>query len=289
MVRVFICAALLAFVLAGCGTPSRYHLAQDRGPGKDVDISQLKEPLPKATKPGLRGNKSPYTVWGKSYRVLESGQGYVAEGIASWYGKKFHGYETSNGEIYDMYRFTAAHKSLPIPIYARVTNLTNNRQVIVRVNDRGPFHGNRLIDLSYAAAKKLGFTDRGTARVKIETYPFLSTDPVAPEVAKPAQLTIVSPASKPENIAEDEAGNVIKPQFFLQVGAYSDKSAAMNTVAHLTSLSVPSVVLQQDESRRFYRVRIGPFASQQDAEKTMQTLPGDRYPDSFLVNSLSDS
>ncbi len=107
-------------------------------------------------------------VLGKSYNVMDTEAGYSERGVASWYGGKFHGHKTSNGEVFDMYLASAAHKSLPIPSFLKVTNLDNNRSIIVRVNDRGPFHGDRLVDLSYAAAVKLGYADRGTARVQLD-------------------------------------------------------------------------------------------------------------------------
>ncbi|MBN8262358.1 MAG: septal ring lytic transglycosylase RlpA family protein, partial [Xanthomonadales bacterium] len=130
------------------------------------DVDAIPEPEVRAEPRSRTGNKS-YSVLGKRYQVLDSEHGYVEEGGASYYGKKFHGRRTSSGEVYDMYAFSAAHKSLPLPSYARVTNLDNGKSVVVRVNDRGPFHSNRIIDLSYAAAVKLGYRERGTARVEV--------------------------------------------------------------------------------------------------------------------------
>ena len=124
--------------------------------------------MPKVEPHSRGGNKSRYEVWGKSYSVMASSIGFKQRGLASWYGQKFHGHLTSNGETYDMYAMTAAHKSLPLPTYARITNLANNRTVIVRVNDRGPFHGDRVIDLSYAAASKLDYRKTGVAEVLVE-------------------------------------------------------------------------------------------------------------------------
>src|SRR5690606_6140773 len=122
-------------------------------------------------KPEVRtraGNKNPYTVNGRSYRVLESEAGYTETGMASWYGRKFHGHLTSNGEVYDMFQLSAAHTSLPIPSYIRVTNLDNGKSVIARVNERGPFQPGRIVDLSYAGAVMLGYAGKGTARVRVE-------------------------------------------------------------------------------------------------------------------------
>ena len=136
---------------------SRYRDNDDSVPsGPPPDLSKLVEPTPKNEPRSLYGNKSPYSVLGRTYSVLPSASGYVERGIASFYGNKFHGFKTSNLEDYDMYKFSAAHKTLPIPSYARVTNLENGKSVVVRINDRGPFHENRIIDLSYAAAVKIG-------------------------------------------------------------------------------------------------------------------------------------
>ena len=138
----------------------------DSVPDYVPDVDAIPEPEVRAEPRARAGNKS-YSVLGKRYQVLDSEHGYVEEGGASYYGNKFHGRRTSSGEVYDMYAFTAAHKSLPLPSYARVTNLDNGKSVVVRVNDRGPFHSNRIIDLSYAAAVKLGYRERGTARVEV--------------------------------------------------------------------------------------------------------------------------
>lgn len=140
---------------------------KDSAPGEDIDVSAIPEPAVVAEPRSRYGNRSTYSVLGKNYHVMDDAAGYVEQGLASYYGKKFHGRRTSNMEVYDMYAFTAAHKTLPLPSFARVTNLDNNRSVVVRVNDRGPFHKGRIIDLSYAAAVKLGITRAGTGRVEV--------------------------------------------------------------------------------------------------------------------------
>ncbi|QTF91452.1 septal ring lytic transglycosylase RlpA family protein, partial [Halomonas sp. BM-2019] len=133
----------------------RYAMSGDAYPLDPPDVSQIPDAVPRSEPPSRGGNRPTYEVWGKTYRVLPDARGYARQGTASWYGEKFHGYATSNGEIYDMYKMTAAHRSLPLPSYVRVTSQENGRSVIVRVNDRGPFHNNREIDLSYAAAARL--------------------------------------------------------------------------------------------------------------------------------------
>ncbi len=168
----------------------RYAQDQDSGPGgAPPDISKIPEPVPKSEPASVYGNKSPYTVLGQSYRVLPSASGYVERGIASWYGNKFHGYTTSNFEKYDMYAFTAAHKTLPLPSYARVTNLDNGASVIVRINDRGPFAENRIIDLSYVAALKLGIWQKGTGVVEVRAI-----DPAHPDDARSRRAEVAPPS-----------------------------------------------------------------------------------------------
>jgi len=185
---------------------------------------------------------------GKSYHVMSSSQGYRETGTASWYGKKFHGHKTSNGEIYDMYGMSAAHKSLPLPTYLRVTNLANGRQVIVRVNDRGPFHGKRLIDLSYAAASKLDFLKYGTAKVRLEAI-----DPKAWQRSKGIVSSAVS-SSQPS-----VAGR------YLQVGAYSSRNSAEYVEEQLrpvlNDLAVIIRPVTGSSGRTLYRVQVGPLRS----------------------------
>jgi len=163
----------------------------DGAPDVPADVANLPEPVPHAEPLSHYGNRSPYVVLGKTYTVLPSAAGYVERGVASWYGTKFDGRATSNFEPYDLYQFTAAHRTLPLPSYARVTNLDNGRSVIVRINDRGPFHEGRLIDLSYAAAVKLGVNAHGTANVEVR-----GIDPGQP-LPPMANAAVVSAASKP--------------------------------------------------------------------------------------------
>lgn len=158
-------------VLVGCQAPAPIiapFIESDGAPPSHVDLSGVPDAVPKAQPLSDLGNHSPYVVLGKRYRVLPSATGYQATGIASWYGSKFHGRPTSSGQPYDMYRMTAAHRSLPIPSYVEVKNLDNGRRVVVEINDRGPFRDGRIIDLSYAAAVRLGFVHEGVTRVRLE-------------------------------------------------------------------------------------------------------------------------
>ena len=161
---------------------------KDGAPWWDVDVSKIPDATPTLHTGPYKAN--PYTVLGKNYFPLQDSKTYVQSGTASWYGTKFHGQNTANGEVYDLYGMSAAHKTLPLPSYVRVTNLDNNRTVILRVNDRGPFYSDRIIDLSYAAAKKLGYAETGTARVKVE-----GIDPAQywAQRGKPAPLMLNEP------------------------------------------------------------------------------------------------
>jgi len=157
--------ALLALLVAGCAGVG----PRDGGPDRPMDFSEVPDAVPKHERRTRAGNPPSYVVNGRRYHLLDSPEGYIERGIASWYGTKFHGRKTSLGERYDMYAMTAAHKTLPIPSYVRVRNLRNGHEVVVRVNDRGPFHDNRIIDLSYAAASKLGIAQTGTGLVEVKT------------------------------------------------------------------------------------------------------------------------
>jgi rare lipoprotein A len=238
----------------------RYSQDRDSTPaGPPPDIGKIAEPVPKAEPPSQYGNKSPYTVLGETYRVLPNAKGYVERGIASWYGNKFHGYTTSTFEKYDMYAYSAAHKTLPLPSYARVTNLENGRSVIVRVNDRGPFVANRVVDLSYVAAVKLGVWPKGTAMVEVRAI-----DPARPDVepvAPPAVTARANGAAAP--------GKTPKPALYLQVGAYGDRANADRAAASIRAahLGEVHVVIAQVGGKTVQRVRLGPLADVDEADR----------------------
>lgn len=182
---------------------------QDSVPDEIVDVDAIPEPEVKDEPRSRVGNRS-YAVLGKRYQVRDSAEGYVEEGMASYYGKKFHGRLTSNQEVYDMYAFSAAHKSLPLPSYVRVTNLANGKSVVVRVNDRGPFHAGRVIDLSFAAATKLGFTKQGTAKVEVRAL-----TPADGRGGRPDERTArVEPPAKPTPATVAVADNSVSADEF---------------------------------------------------------------------------
>ncbi|EIL98329.1 hypothetical protein RHOFW104T7_11695 [Rhodanobacter thiooxydans] len=226
---------------------SRYRDGADSVP-PPLDVSKLVEPVPKVEPRSLYGNKSPYSVLGQTYRVLPSARGYDERGIASFYGNKFHGYKTSSLETYDMYTFSAASTTLPLPSYARVTNLENGKSVIVRVNDRGPFHQNRLIDLSYAAAVKIGIWPKGTGLVEVR-----GIDPSTP--AQELPLPVAVPAGQPD--------------IYLQVGAFADADNAERLARRLRQANLGAVQVSDAtvNGRRMRRVRVGPLASVDRADQ----------------------
>ena len=229
--------------------PGRYSDDSDSGPkGPPPDVSKIPEPTPKSEPKSQYGNKSPYSVLGESYRVLPTCAGYVERGIASWYGNKFHGYMTSNFEKYDMYAYTAASKTLPLPCYVRVTNLETGKTAVVRVNDRGPFAPNRIIDLSYVAAVKLGVWPKGTAMVEVRAI-----DPAHPDrTAEPVRDTVVSTSPQ----------KTLKPALYLQVGAFSDASNAERAANQVRAAKLGDVrvVEAKVDGKTLRRVRLGPVA-----------------------------
>jgi rare lipoprotein A len=237
---------------------SRYRSNSDSVPeGPPPDVSNLPEPVPKVEPLALYGNKSPYTVLGRTYSVLPSARGYDERGIASFYGSKFHGYKTSDLEDYDMYKFTAASKVLPLPSYARVTNLENGKSVIVRINDRGPFHEDRVIDLSYAAAVKIGVWPKGTGLVEVQ-----GIDPSAPtqdQEAPPAP--VVTPSTPP-------------PGIYLQIGAFADPANAEKVAAQLRQANFAPVQVMDATigGRLVHRVRVGPLADVDTADRVTSQI-----------------
>ena len=181
IVKFSFTASLFALVLSGCSTNptgERYRFAQDHAPARTPTAAEL-QPLEPRHETVSRVGNLPYQINGQQYFIKPTAEGYVEEGIASWYGQKFHGHRTSMGEFFDMYGLTAAHKTLPIPSWVKVTNLANEREIIVRVNDRGPFHPERIIDLSYAAAYALGIDQTGTGRVRVEAIT-AAPEPITP-------------------------------------------------------------------------------------------------------------
>lgn len=249
----------LILLLTACSSSSdrRYKMNDDAAPNNTPDVTKVEDAHPKFEPYSRGGNSKSYTVRGKTYRVLDTGKGYQQAGIASWYGAKFHGHLTSNGETYDMYSMSAAHKTLPIPSYAKITNLANNKSVVVRVNDRGPFHDERLIDLSYAAAHRLDMLKTGTARVNVEVIYIES----------------------PESTALAELKNT--DLHYVQVVASSDKQRITQLGNQLANqYQVKTRILQ---AGNLYKLQLGPIGRQQIATELHQTLQQNGFPQSYVV------
>ena len=240
--KVFLAAAV-AMLLAACGSAD----IQDGAPTGSVPRPDAATPRPEPL--SRYGNGPVYEVLGKSYRVMESSEGYRQRGVASWYGTKFHGRLTSSREVYDMYAMTAAHKTLPLPTWVEVRNLRNNRKIIVRVNDRGPFVHNRIIDLSYAAALELDMVKDGTSLVEVRAIDF------RPSGDQPVRA--VTPAEPPAAPAA-ASGNTI----YVQVGAFGSRDNAERRLALLRQHDLGNVAIVPDSGRTppLYRVQIGPVA-----------------------------
>jgi rare lipoprotein A len=258
--RIFL--ALLMLVMAGaCGMLEE----RDRAPRKPRDVSNVPDAVPKPEPLSRYGNPAVYEVNGRRYAILKTSAGYREQGIASWYGEKFHGRRTSSGEIYDMYRMTAAHRSLPLPSYVRVTNLENKRSVVVRVNDRGPFHENRVIDLSYAAAKKLGIAAKGTGFVYLQAI-----DPRTGGFAGDGNQSV--PSLQHHGI-------------YLQVGAFREWMNASRIRQRVARLAVSPVAIKTsvDGGRQLYRVHVGPLTDVERIDRVVRGLNSIGIYDHHLV------
>jgi rare lipoprotein A len=234
-----------------------------------------------------RGNPPFYDVLGKRYHVLASSDGYKQRGVASWYGRDFHGLSTSSGETYNMHAMTAAHTTLPIPTWVEVTNLANGERVVVKVNDRGPFIDNRIIDLSYAAALKLDIVRNGTARVEVRALPSAPGD----AVPAPATTTAAAPpAAVPAPPSQASAGpsSIAEPQqIFVQVGAFGDRANAARLVERLkvSGFMNAFVAADADGRRALHRVRIGPLRDSREFDQVSARLRALGFGESQLVTA----
>lgn len=239
---------VLVCILVGCAGLSM----EKDGPGRRIDTTHIPEAVPRAEPKSSSGNPPFYEVGGKRYMVLSSAQGYQARGVASWYGRKFHGRKTSSGERFDMYKFSAAHPTLPLPTYVQVTNLKNGKRLTVRVNDRGPFHGNRIIDLSYAAAVRLGFAKTGTAFVDVRAVGPGQSKALAPIITINTEL-----------------------EAFVQLGAFASRQNAQSLLRELKAASIVGGFVnyaQVASGENLYRVRLGPFASVDSLDSAVERL-----------------
>lgn len=259
---------LLALVFVGCGgTPDRGRVADGHPSMVPVDLASIPDAVPRHEPLSRYGNPPEYEVFGQRYRTMASSAGFEERGLASWYGTKFHGRRTSSGEPYDMFAMTAAHRHLPLPSFVEVTNLDNGKRVVVRVNDRGPFVGGRIIDLSYAAAHRIGMVEKGVAPVRVRA--------VGPKdgPAEPVQLAAIEPLTRSDAI---EVGNSADaPVSFVQVGAFADREAAERVGRDLRALGFSDVVvttLARHPQDPLHRVRIGPLEGAAAVQEVAERL-----------------
>lgn len=252
--RLAASSLVILFGLTACSTmpgqqPTVKTSSKDGPPPFPVDVSQLKDAVPRYEPKSHYGNND-YAALGKHYYVMDSAKGYDQIGMASWYGSKFHGRLTSNHETYDMLAMTAASPSLPLPTYVRVTNLENGKQVIVKVNDRGPFASSRIMDLSYAAAKKLGYAEKGTARVRVQAIEVLA---------------------QKEPRANAHASSAPK-QLYLQVGSFRQMAKAEQVKAKVTQLTHHTARIETvtTNDKPLYRVQVGPLRETQKSNIATQ-------------------
>jgi len=246
----------VALFIVGCGTTTGPELgrAVGDGPGTPIaDPSAIPDAVPQVAARSRYGNPPQYEVFGKVYRVMDSAEGYQERGVASWYGKNFHERRTSSGETYDMYAMTAAHKHLPLPTWVEVTHLETGQRIVVKVNDRGPFVNNRIIDLSYAAAAKLGMLDSGTAPVEVRAISVATDAPAVRTVATNAEV------------------------YYLQMAAFGNAKNANELQQQLTraGLSAPAFIKQGADG--LHRVRLGPVPGLAALDKLTNELAGSRF------------
>jgi len=241
-------------------------------PSVPPDVLNIPDAVPRAEPRGTRGNPPFYEVFGKRYYVMASSQGWVERGTASWYGPGFHAASTSLGEPYDMYAMTAAHKTLPLPAYAEVTNLRNGKKVIVRINDRGPFVGDRIIDLSYTAAAKLDMLLQGTAPVEVRV---LTPGVAPPPAGAGSSIPAVPPVAPPVTVVNAPAVKMPgAPAMFIQAGVFADHENARRRVEMLLAAGIELASLDEipRTDKALHRVRVGPFASVEEFDFTMNRL-----------------
>ena len=280
MRRLVLLLTLCAWLLQGCSLlrrapePSAKPASLPKGAPRNLDA--IPDAVPRKEPRSRYGNPETYEVFGRTYRVQRSAKGHVERGIASWYGPGFHAERTSSGEPYDMYAMTAAHKTLPIPVYARVTNLENGRSIVVRINDRGPFVGDRIIDLSYTAAHKLDMTRKGTALVEVRVIEPGDDSPPAPPLAITAATAAPTPKPAPttDNTRPAPSSAVGVSSRFLQTGSFSARANAEAMRQRLADAGIRNTLVREAQigERTVFRVQVGPFDAALEAEDMIERL-----------------
>ena len=277
-----IAIAVAVILLQGCGA-TRWD-----EPGSSRERVSSPPAAASTQKRSKRGNPPFYEVYGVRYHVMDTSHGHKERGVASWYGKKFHGRPTSSGEIYDMHEMTAAHKTLPLPTIVRVTHLGNGKSIVVKVNDRGPFIDKRIIDLSYAAARELDMIGTGTALVEVEAL-------AGPgERAKPSRtassMPLMNDIDAPPASANPRPGADARPRLYLQVGAFGNPINARQMRRTLEAKGLSNVVIRYDEgtSPVIYRVRLGPIADVAEYDALVELMASMNIAETHLVTETGD-
>ena len=257
----------LVFLILGCAPKGRYYQYQDSAP-KIIPHNVTTTDAVAKYESYAPANMRPYTIRGIRYQPLKTGKGFSDKGQASWYGQKFHGHSTANGEIYDMYEMTAAHKTLPLPSFIRVTNLKNDKQVVVRVNDRGPFHSGRVIDLSYAAALKLGVLKTGVTDVQLDVI----------HVDQAGKVTV----GRFPTISNKDL-NINNQQFYIQVAALQNKTQIDKLASGLKILYQRPIKTRFEHG--FYKLHLGPIKNEHETDNLLNELKSNDYPGAYKIYS----
>ncbi len=254
MIKQSIAAAIIFLLTACTGSDSRYSISDDVSPDNPIALDHIEDAHPRFEPFSPGGNKD-YTLRGNLYNIIKKPQGFKQSGQASWYGKKFHGHLTSNGEVYDMYSMSAAHKTLPIPCYVKVTNKDNGKTTIVRVNDRGPFHPGRIIDLSYAAAYKLDVIKTGVANVEIE------------------YISVKAPVDQPYKAAQFSG-------YLIQTASSSHEEKSRTLAENISQTLALETYVESDGNS--FRILVGPFSEYYETTNALQKLKANGYPQAFI-------
>jgi rare lipoprotein A len=269
--KAFLALLIAALAAAGCATPAkRSPYYSDDGPPQSVpqDLDRVRDAVPRPEPPHRYANR-PYSVFGETYTPVVNTQPFKQRGVASWYGRKFQGQKTASGEPYDMFQMTAAHKTLPIPSYVKVTNLANGKSVVVRINDRGPFHSNRIIDLSYAAASRIGLAAKGSGLVEIERVfepPKMDAAAASPPAPDTAPVPVAA-AAPPTAVQAQASEPPDPPGLWIQLAAFSSAEAA-DAYRDKVARQMPWIAepVQVVKSEGYSRVRLGPYRTREEAE-----------------------
>ncbi|MEE9319439.1 MAG: septal ring lytic transglycosylase RlpA family protein [Granulosicoccus sp.] len=295
--RVLVAASLLLLVSACAPSARSLGLAGAAGDGPG-NLRMAQQGVVEAVRnlPKSRiGNADEYTVFGQRYQVMDSAVGFAETGTASWYGAKFHGRNTSSGEVYDMHLMTAAHKNLPLPTFVRVTRMDNGQSIVVKVNDRGPFVDDRVIDLSYAAAQQLDMLGSGTARVQIEAVSshltevsvvksgLVPNEPVAGN--EPLAVDALQESDESSVTTHLSAPHGVMPAAFLQLGAFSENSNATSLLSRVEPMVSQPVGIVRDAASALWRVHVGPIQDQDSLDSTLAVLASAGIASYTLVSS----